>query len=322
MGLGNFIRALFCLSSPSTSPSDFQGSQAGPSRHSRAGDRCYHVGLNSPVLLRHQKIMCSAVNWVTGTLLAPVIQKRRKERRSLLFAGHAVKGVTTAQTVPRRGAGVKAEGTGANAKILQTKTLYIWGQGGFENPRVTLVELNVQEQANMGNMGLFNFWLGSAFLGSQIKLTEIATNFVTKEIFEYLRSYSGIEKLKCGYSGSRDKFDRLADTFATVLPRHATSVVELSYPAGYESRFGFGTHNVDNQTRVHPELYCRDFDGKIRLDMGLRCSMKGMCLDCGQWVKYPVEEKLKKSYRWYMPHLSKSPNCIHTVDVLLRAWGC
>ncbi|KAJ7888899.1 hypothetical protein B0H14DRAFT_1182918 [Mycena olivaceomarginata] len=57
--------------------------------------------------------------------------------------------------------------------------------------------------------------------GSQIKLTEITTNVVTPELFDYLSSYSGIEKLALLYpdGGSRNDSDRLADTFfETVLP--------------------------------------------------------------------------------------------------------
>ncbi|KAJ7809211.1 hypothetical protein B0H14DRAFT_2867617 [Mycena olivaceomarginata] len=87
-----------------------------------------------------------------------------------------------------------------------------------------------------------------------IKLTEITTNVVTPELFDYLNSYSGIEKLTLldPDGGSRDKSDRLANTFfETVLPHHATSLVELSCPAGYESRFSFGTHNVDVISLLH-----------------------------------------------------------------------
>ncbi|KAJ7227560.1 hypothetical protein C8J57DRAFT_1730900 [Mycena rebaudengoi] len=83
---------------------------------------------------------------------------------------------------------------------------------------------------------------------SQVKLTEITTNVVTSGLFDYLSSYSGIEKLTLLYpdGGSRNNSDHLADMFfGIVLPHHATSLVELSCSAGYESRFSFGTHNVD-----------------------------------------------------------------------------
>ncbi|KAJ7301057.1 hypothetical protein DFH08DRAFT_996414, partial [Mycena albidolilacea] len=88
----------------------------------------------------------------------------------------------------------------------------------------------------------------------QIKLTEITTNVVTPELFDYLSSYSGIQKLSLLHpdGGSRDKSDRLADTFfETVLSRHATSLVELSCPAGHESRFSFGSHNADVISLLH-----------------------------------------------------------------------
>ncbi|KAJ7307684.1 hypothetical protein DFH08DRAFT_493158 [Mycena albidolilacea] len=90
--------------------------------------------------------------------------------------------------------------------------------------------------------------------GPQIKLIEITTNVVTPELFAYLSSYSGIEKLSLLHpdGGSREKSDRLANTFfETVLPLHATSLVELSCPAGYESRFSFGTHNVHVISLLH-----------------------------------------------------------------------
>ncbi|KAJ6475568.1 hypothetical protein C8R45DRAFT_381112 [Mycena sanguinolenta] len=69
-----------------------------------------------------------AVNMVTGQLLARIIKRRRKKGRGLLLAGHAIKGVTTAQIVPGSGAGTRAEGMGAEAKILYTKTLSILRQ--------------------------------------------------------------------------------------------------------------------------------------------------------------------------------------------------
>ncbi|KAJ6536275.1 hypothetical protein B0H19DRAFT_1079783 [Mycena capillaripes] len=81
-----------------------------------------------------------AVNWVTGKLLAHVTQRRRKERRSLLFAGHAVKGVTTAETVPRRGAGAKAEGTGVTRKISTQKLCTFGAMAG--NPWSSLFTAN------------------------------------------------------------------------------------------------------------------------------------------------------------------------------------
>jgi hypothetical protein len=84
--------------------------------------------------------------------------------------------------------------------------------------------------------------------GSQVTLAEITTSVVTPDLFAYLASYSGLEKLtlKSPDGGSREQTDRLADSFFdTALPRHAASLTVLSCPAAYESRFSFGTHNVD-----------------------------------------------------------------------------
>ncbi|KAJ7894259.1 hypothetical protein B0H14DRAFT_3657504, partial [Mycena olivaceomarginata] len=83
---------------------------------------------------------------------------------------------------------------------------------------------------------------------SQVKLAEIRTSVVTSDLFAYLALYSGLEKLtlKSPDGGSREQTDRLADSFFnTTLPRHAASLMVLSCPAAYKSRFNFGTHNVD-----------------------------------------------------------------------------
>ncbi|KAJ6457940.1 hypothetical protein C8R45DRAFT_1032359 [Mycena sanguinolenta] len=84
--------------------------------------------------------------------------------------------------------------------------------------------------------------------------TEITTNVVTKELFDYLTSYSGLEKLTLVSpdGGNLDESNRLADTFfETVLPHHAESLTELSCAAAYESRFSFGTHNVHVISLLH-----------------------------------------------------------------------
>ncbi|KAJ7748110.1 hypothetical protein B0H16DRAFT_1554051 [Mycena metata] len=89
---------------------------------------------------------------------------------------------------------------------------------------------------------------------SRIKLSEIITSVVTPELFDYLTSYSGLERLTLKFpdGGSRDVSDRLADTFfETVLPHHAASLTELSCPAAYESRFSFGEHNVGVVSLLH-----------------------------------------------------------------------
>ncbi|KAF7351563.1 hypothetical protein MSAN_01588800 [Mycena sanguinolenta] len=89
---------------------------------------------------------------------------------------------------------------------------------------------------------------------TRIRLTEITTSVVTQDLFDYLTSYSGLGKLKLDSpdGGSVDESDRLADSFfETVLPRHAESLTELSCPAAFESRFSFGTHNVNVVSLFH-----------------------------------------------------------------------
>ncbi|KAJ7616575.1 hypothetical protein FB45DRAFT_1063982 [Roridomyces roridus] len=82
---------------------------------------------------------------------------------------------------------------------------------------------------------------------AQIHLAEITTTIVSPDLFKYLLSYTGLRKLDlgCQDAGSQAGNDRLADTFhETVLPHHADSLVELSCPGRYESRFSFGAHNM------------------------------------------------------------------------------
>ncbi|KAJ7863352.1 hypothetical protein B0H14DRAFT_2738911 [Mycena olivaceomarginata] len=77
---------------------------------------------------------------------------------------------------------------------------------------------------------------------SRTKLTEITTNGITQDLLAYLASYSGIRKLalKAPDGGSRVQSDRLADMFfEAVLPRHGTTLTDLSCPAAYESQFSF-----------------------------------------------------------------------------------
>ncbi|KAJ7760698.1 hypothetical protein DFH07DRAFT_816426 [Mycena maculata] len=87
-----------------------------------------------------------------------------------------------------------------------------------------------------------------------IHLTDIHTRIITPDLFKYLASYSGIQRLTLNFpdGGSRNASNRLADTFfKTVLPRHASSLVELSCPAGYESRWSFGPHNLHAVSQLH-----------------------------------------------------------------------
>ncbi|KAJ6459015.1 hypothetical protein C8R45DRAFT_1081561 [Mycena sanguinolenta] len=89
---------------------------------------------------------------------------------------------------------------------------------------------------------------------TRTRLAEITTSVVTQELFDYLTSYSGLEKLTLKFpdGGNLNESNRLADTFfETVLPCHAESLTELSCPAAYESRFSFGTHNVNVVSLLH-----------------------------------------------------------------------
>ncbi|KAJ7146616.1 hypothetical protein C8R44DRAFT_562088, partial [Mycena epipterygia] len=90
----------------------------------------------------------------------------------------------------------------------------------------------------------------------RIRLTDICTNRVTSDLLAYLASYSGLENLvlRGADNGTRtpEEANCLADDFfRTVLPHHATTLVELSCPAHYECRWSFGTHNVDAILQLH-----------------------------------------------------------------------
>ncbi|KAF7351544.1 hypothetical protein MSAN_01586800 [Mycena sanguinolenta] len=100
----------------------------------------------------------------------------------------------------------------------------------------------------------FGVWCTLLSRADHTRFSEITTNVVTEELFDCLSSYSGLEKLKLEFpdGGSEDESNRLADIFFnTVLPRHAESLLELSCPAAYESRFSFGTHNVNVVSLLH-----------------------------------------------------------------------
>ncbi|KAJ6528744.1 hypothetical protein DFH09DRAFT_1045450 [Mycena vulgaris] len=81
---------------------------------------------------------------------------------------------------------------------------------------------------------------------TSLRLTEIKAGIVTSELLAYLASYSGIEHLTLQWPDGEDASAQLADMFfQRVLPKHTKSLVELSCAAAYESRWSFGTHNVD-----------------------------------------------------------------------------
>ncbi|KAF8186134.1 hypothetical protein K438DRAFT_1540219, partial [Mycena galopus ATCC 62051] len=82
----------------------------------------------------------------------------------------------------------------------------------------------------------------------QLQLREVATDTVTLNLLTYLTSYSGVELLHFVRVGGRtqSQSNQLAETFlAQVLPRHADSLIYLSCPADYASRWSFGSHWAD-----------------------------------------------------------------------------
>ncbi|KAJ7611917.1 hypothetical protein DFH06DRAFT_1308244 [Mycena polygramma] len=126
-----------------------------------------------------------------------------------------------------------------------------WGPGEPAAPPV-LHEISRQLTPNHklttlhldGSIGWGELWTLLSARG--IHLTEITTSILTLSLFMYLASYSGVQKLNLkADGGSRDASDRLADAFyETALAPHASSLIALSCPAVYESRWSFGSHNA------------------------------------------------------------------------------
>ncbi|KAJ7200532.1 hypothetical protein GGX14DRAFT_466376 [Mycena pura] len=81
----------------------------------------------------------------------------------------------------------------------------------------------------------------------------VTINTVSSTLLAYLKSYSGLEQLALvGGDGSREASDKLADNFfQSVLLRHANTLVDLKVTAHYESRWSFGTHNIDSLLNLH-----------------------------------------------------------------------
>ncbi|KAJ7609795.1 hypothetical protein DFH06DRAFT_1375095 [Mycena polygramma] len=104
-------------------------------------------------------------------------------------------------------------------------------------PKLTTLHLD-------GSMGWAKLWTLIGAHGTH--LTEITTSILTPSLLTYLTSYSGLQRLRLKPDGgSRDASDRLADTFyETALVPHAPSLLVLSCPAVYESRWSFGSHNA------------------------------------------------------------------------------
>ncbi|KAK7045058.1 hypothetical protein R3P38DRAFT_2882327 [Favolaschia claudopus] len=114
-----------------------------------------------------------------------------------------------------------------------------------QNSQLTVLHLDTQDEWN-------RIWAALRVNGNpEIKLREISSH-VSLELFSYVASYSGIEKITLNYpdAGSENQSNLLADKFFEALSRHASSLVELSCPAAYENRFSFGTHNVDVVSRL------------------------------------------------------------------------
>ncbi|KAJ7636214.1 hypothetical protein FB45DRAFT_906140 [Roridomyces roridus] len=81
---------------------------------------------------------------------------------------------------------------------------------------------------------------------ARVHLTELTTGIVTQEFMDYLSSYTGLKKLSLTFHDymSREE-NNLAEAFyARAIAPHIESLVELCCPAGYESDFSFGPHNV------------------------------------------------------------------------------
>ncbi|KAJ7052002.1 hypothetical protein C8F01DRAFT_1172705 [Mycena amicta] len=79
------------------------------------------------------------------------------------------------------------------------------------------------------------------------KLTSLHTDKVTHQLLRYLGSHPGLTNLHLRVdTGTREASNRLADTFfSSVLPRHAATLVDLTFRATYESRWSVGTYCAD-----------------------------------------------------------------------------
>ncbi|KAF7371298.1 F-box domain-containing protein [Mycena sanguinolenta] len=122
-----------------------------------------------------------------------------------------------------------------------------------ECPMVQQVSQLATQCSNLTILHVFGFtdwselWL-TLHRANVAQVKEIYTNVVTDHLLGYLASYCGIEKLSLYRPDieSVAKSDRLANIFFdTVVPQHAESLVKLACSAPYESRWSFGTHNMD-----------------------------------------------------------------------------
>ncbi|KAJ6579155.1 hypothetical protein DFH09DRAFT_1147755 [Mycena vulgaris] len=108
---------------------------------------------------------------------------------------------------------------------------------------------------------------------SRMQLTDISTQTLTPELLTYLASYSGIEKLTIKYPDTRREAEHLGDAlFETVIRRNTGSLVELSCAADYESRWSFGTHNVDTISLLQ-KLTCLEMSVNASEVLGVESPM-------------------------------------------------
>ncbi|KAJ7173268.1 hypothetical protein C8R46DRAFT_1347997 [Mycena filopes] len=156
--------------------------------------------------------------------------------------------------------------------LLTSLEIGVWGTGtrDFSVPRLSglrrlkiTTDVVLTESASRAiahNRGLTSLTLSLGSYGTTpahlwpilhengVYLREISTTCVCTDLLDYLRSYSGVEKLSLkGMGGGESSADSntCADIFyQTVLAHHAESLVKLTCPIGYENNWTFGTHSV------------------------------------------------------------------------------
>ncbi|KAJ6459016.1 hypothetical protein C8R45DRAFT_556897 [Mycena sanguinolenta] len=135
-----------------------------------------------------------------------------------------------------------------------------WGGPRTQLPPAIYLDMSQllsQNQLNSLHLEGTHHWsvVWRTLRSTRTRLEEITTSVVTQDLFDYLTSYSGLQKLtlnlKFPDDGNLEDSNRLADVFFETVPHHAESLMELSCPAVYESRFSFGTHNVNVVSLLH-----------------------------------------------------------------------
>ena len=100
------------------------------------------------------------------------------------------------------------------------------------------------ESAAIGSF-IDDIWV--AVTNLQIQLKDIEVDSIPVTLFDYLETYSGLERLTLGLSHVYDpkSLDPAATRFfKDSLPHHAPSIKYLSVQAGSESLWYFGAHNI------------------------------------------------------------------------------